>query len=92
MLKLARVESDTVSLTAFNPMTNSLAETLRPFKTKIFVLEESDKTQEYWRISSAPAKYYRKFCFEGVLGSTLANLTILYKVPVLRADILGSNQ
>jgi len=38
------------------------------------VLEEADKTQEYWRISSFEANYYRKFCFEGVTGSTLANL------------------
>jgi len=91
---LARVEPDTVSLTAFNHLTlriflqgvslaaklrfvsliNSLAETLRPFKTKIFVLEEADKTQEYWRISSFEANYYQKFCFEGVTGSALANL------------------
>ena len=76
---MARAEPNTVSLTAFNHLINSLAETLRPFKTKIFVLEAADKTQEYLRISSAPANYDRKFCFEGVLCSTLANLCFQYK-------------
>ncbi len=44
------------------------------YQAKIFVLEEADKTQEYFRISSFEANYYRKFWFEGVKCSTLANL------------------
>ena len=45
----------------FRRIKKSAAETLNPYKTKIFALGEADKAQKYFRISSFEANNNQKF-------------------------------